>query len=626
MDQSRGQNRHFINYITDPNKDIVEYRLDTKTGLVVKEEFEVEDVYEKYPAVSSDSLALSCTQSQSKWEIWEKKQDGKKLSKPIPGLKKTLQADECYTFEPTVAQFRDFETLLAVVEEISGRELGYARVKMPEECLAPRPKGVADHLIAPKTLTHRMRLETIRDPTDKSITPFAERINLSTNPRVKQKAKRQPSQGNMSEHQLLLKDRKRDRGNIQKNVAMNVDATERMRYFLRLGDPGLANLPGNLFMEHPSSQQGLQSPLLNISGNEGVATSFRLSPLGAYSVHYLHYGANTTWTITSPYFTTSLAENIHRKTGYYGPKSPVTKPYNPPGCSEFVKHLTLYLYEKTLEDWGVEHTRVLQQPGEVLIIFPFAYYQNYSNGFNITEAASYANERWKELYRNGLISQCSESCGRGPHEVVSKPIRLDSMLGRAELQSSRQRRRKRSPESPTDIEPQEAQSVVATKRRKLPPRLELAPKDTMNPKTTPKKKWFSPTSSRTPSTFQLPPRSSSFPSADQTFSSPQRLPSSANSPSGQPPSRPEDPSDSISSSSDTPLIQRRCRHSPGSASRKKQRISIPSKRDSSTLGDNKEVAETSHLPGPAIPEHTTGDTTEDDDMVLHDRTLGHGGW
>ncbi|KAL9039724.1 MAG: hypothetical protein Q9214_004761, partial [Letrouitia sp. 1 TL-2023] len=559
------------------------------------------------------------------------------------GLKKTLQADKCYTFEPTTAQIRDFKTFLATIEGLSGRESGYARVKMPEECLAPRPKEVADHLIAPKTLTHRMRLETIRDPTDKSITPFAERINLSTNPRVrdadiwpllddkpkkKSKARNQTRQRNMSEDQLLLKGRKGDKGNVQKNVAMNVDATERMRFFLRLKDPGLNKIPGNLFMEHPPPQPGVQSPLLNISGNEGIATSFRLSPLGAYSIHYLHCGANTTWTVASPYFTTLLAENIHRKTGLYGPKSPVTKPYNPPGCSEFVKHLALYLYEKTLGDWEVEYTQVIQQPGEIMIIFPFAYYQNYSNGFNIMETTAYANERWRELYRNGLISQCSESCDRGPHEVVSRPIRLDSMLGRAELQSSRPRRRKRNPESPTDSDHQEAQSVVAPKRKKLPPQLELAPKDTINPKTTPKKKWFSPKTSQTPSTSQFPPRSSSFPSADLMFSTPQpsaRLPSSAESRSSQRPSRREDPPDSISSSSDTPLILRKRRHSPGSASRKKRRTTTSSKRDSRTPGANNEAVEASHLPGPAIPENTTGDTTEDDDMVLHNRMLGQGG-
>lgn len=406
-------------------------------------------------------------------------------------------------------------------------------------------------------------------------------------------------------------------------------ATERMRFFLRLRDPGLTNLPGNLFMEHPPPQPGVQSPLLNISGNEGIATSFRLSPLGAYSIHYLHCGANTTWTVASPFFTTTLAENIHRKTGYYGPRSPVTKPYNPPGCSEFVKHLALYLYEKTLGDWGVEYTQVAQQPGEIMIVFPFAYYQNYNNGFNIMETTAYANERWRELYRNGLISQCSESCGRGPHEVVSRPIRLDSMLRRAELQSSRPRRRKRNPESSTDSEHEEVPSVVAPKRKKLPPRLELVPKDTTNPKTTPKKKWYSPTSPWTPSAYQSQPRSSSFPIADPLFSTPRhstRLQSSADSRSSQRPSHREDPADSISSSSDTPLILRKRRHSPGSASRKKRRISTSSKRDSRTVGGDKEVAETSHLPGSVIPENTTGDTTEDDDMVLHGRMLGRGGY
>ncbi|KAL9044176.1 MAG: hypothetical protein Q9214_002666, partial [Letrouitia sp. 1 TL-2023] len=83
MDQSRGGTKHLVEYTTDPNKDIVEYRFDPKTGHFVKAEFEVEDVYEEYPAVSSDGLELSWTQSQSRWESWERKQDGKKFSKLI---------------------------------------------------------------------------------------------------------------------------------------------------------------------------------------------------------------------------------------------------------------------------------------------------------------------------------------------------------------------------------------------------------------------------------------------------------------------------------------------------------------------------------------------------------------
>lgn len=38
-----------------------------------------------------------------------------------------------------------------------------------------------------------------------------------------QKAKKQTRERNMSEDQLLLKDRKGDKSNVQKNVAMNID-------------------------------------------------------------------------------------------------------------------------------------------------------------------------------------------------------------------------------------------------------------------------------------------------------------------------------------------------------------------------------------------------------------------
>lgn len=83
MDQSHGETKHFVEYTTDPNNDIVEYKLEKSTGHFVKEVFEVEDVYEEYPAVSSDNLNLSCTQSQSRWENWEGKQDGKRFSRQM---------------------------------------------------------------------------------------------------------------------------------------------------------------------------------------------------------------------------------------------------------------------------------------------------------------------------------------------------------------------------------------------------------------------------------------------------------------------------------------------------------------------------------------------------------------
>ena len=74
---------------------------------------------------------------------------------------------------------------------------------------------------------------------------------------------------------------------------------------------------------------------------------------------------------------------------------------------------SLYFTEGTLQTAGIEYTRVVQHPGEMLILFPFAYHQWFNMGPNIVESMAYASDRWEIFPKARLFRPCTSDCFRG---------------------------------------------------------------------------------------------------------------------------------------------------------------------------------------------------------------------
>jgi hypothetical protein len=64
-------------------------------------------------------------------------------------------------------------------------------------------------------------------------------------------------------------------------------------------------------------------------------------------------------------------------------------------CSQFVKHLSLWITPDLLREWGVVFTQVLQQEKQTLFLFPSSYYCGMSTGFSIVETKAIAGPRWE---------------------------------------------------------------------------------------------------------------------------------------------------------------------------------------------------------------------------------------
>ena len=88
----------------------------------------------------------------------------------------------------------------------------------------------------------------------------------------------------------------------------------------------------------------------------------------------------------------------------------VGRPTNPPPCSQSVSHNPTYAPQATLSSYGIDNTEVVQQQGEMVITFPYAYHQVLASGPSITEEILYASDRCEVFHQKDLYQHCERNC------------------------------------------------------------------------------------------------------------------------------------------------------------------------------------------------------------------------
>lgn len=76
-------------------------------------------------------------------------------------------------------------------------------------------------------------------------------------------------------------------------------------------------------------------------------------------------------------------------------------------CSGFVQHKNLMLTPQFLEDNGIPFSRVIQNAGDLMIVWPRAYHFGYNAGFNQAEAVNFATPQWVEDVKEENIKPCT---------------------------------------------------------------------------------------------------------------------------------------------------------------------------------------------------------------------------
>ena len=212
-------------------------------------------------------------------------------------------------------------------------------------------------------------------------------------------------------------------------------ATDEKRNALHCGKLNMKEFHSHGLSGAQTDKDRIHQPKLQIAGVFGSTFGLQMAGFGAYSLNILHSGAPKCWTVIKPADHQNIEFQLHpdveqaslrgrrikfvRLTSVESDAHPYAKNQKkleslpcdfPPRCDLFLNHRPFYIPQGSLEACGVGFTKLVQYEGELIIHFPFAYYQGYSCGPSIAEQIGYTNERSELLNQEGLYQHCHTAC------------------------------------------------------------------------------------------------------------------------------------------------------------------------------------------------------------------------
>lgn len=144
----------------------------------------------------------------------------------------------------------------------------------------------------------------------------------------------------------------------------------------------LQPLQGNRLSETIRPIQGIHTPYFYQSGSApGALFAMHIEDAKLYSVNILYEGRKI-WIIVPPRAREQLEQRLLES-------NPGARP-----CSQFVRHLNVFVPVSTLEAWGIEFFVIDQRAGDAIITLENTYHQGFCVGSSAAEAVNYAPKDW----------------------------------------------------------------------------------------------------------------------------------------------------------------------------------------------------------------------------------------
>lgn len=128
-----------------------------------------------------------------------------------------------------------------------------------------------------------------------------------------------------------------------------------------------------------------------------------------YSINYLHFGAPKSWYSIPP----AYGRKFEKLCAALFPNS-----YK--SCKAFLRHKMTVINPKWLNDYSIPYDRVTQEPGHIMITFPFGYHAGFNHGFNCAESTNFATERWIEYGKHAILCHCCPDSVKFPMDCFVK--------------------------------------------------------------------------------------------------------------------------------------------------------------------------------------------------------------
>ena len=80
-------------------------------------------------------------------------------------------------------------------------------------------------------------------------------------------------------------------------------------------------------------------------------------------------------------------------------------------CPAFLRHKMTLISPQVLRQHNIPFNKITQEPGEIMITFPFGYHAGFNHGFNCAESTNFASERWIEYGKRAVHCHCRKGEG-----------------------------------------------------------------------------------------------------------------------------------------------------------------------------------------------------------------------
>ncbi|KAG1175143.1 hypothetical protein G6F70_004348 [Rhizopus microsporus] len=116
-----------------------------------------------------------------------------------------------------------------------------------------------------------------------------------------------------------------------------------------------------------------------------------------YSINLIHFGAPKQWYVIPPDYRKKF-ENFMQGQFYIQYKH----------CHQFLRHKTFIISPTILKEQGIPIQRCVQQPGEIIVTFPYGYHSGYNLDFNCAESVNFALDSWVPIGKKAKACNCIE--------------------------------------------------------------------------------------------------------------------------------------------------------------------------------------------------------------------------
>lgn len=155
---------------------------------------------------------------------------------------------------------------------------------------------------------------------------------------------------------------------------------------------------------------GINQPMLYF-GQWKALFAWHVEDMNLYSINYLHFGKPKQWYVIPAKDGPELEKYAKQMF-----------PTEFKKCSQFLRHKTTLIKPDLIKQRHIRVTRVVQNPGEFVIVLPYAYHSGFNHGFNCAEAVNFATKRWFEYGHQ------AKTCFCHPDTVHFDMIELENRL------------------------------------------------------------------------------------------------------------------------------------------------------------------------------------------------------